>query len=246
MDKTGTLTRGKPTVESVVAVGGFEETEVISLAASLEQASEHPLGAAIVEAARSNGIPLQETSDFRSITGRGASGRVVRRHVMAGNETLFQENGVAIPELVDRAEPLSRNGETVIFIAVDGRPAGVIGVADPVKETTPEALRELEAEGIRIVMLTGDNHTTAEIVAGKLGIGEFEAQVLPENKAAIVSRLQNRGPVVAMAGDGINDAPALAQADVGIAMGTGTDVAMESGGITLVKGDLPASCARGN
>ncbi|MBA3916785.1 MAG: copper-translocating P-type ATPase, partial [Acidobacteriales bacterium] len=238
LDKTGTLTRGKPTVESVIAVGAFEEAEVVALAASLEQGSEHSLGAAIVEAAQTNALSLKHVTEIKSLTGRGVSGKVGDREVVAGNETLFQESGISIPELVDRAESLRRNGETVIFVAVDGAPAGAIGVADAVKDTTPEALRELTAEGLRIVMLTGDSYTTAQSVATKLGIREFEAQVLPESKAAIVSRMQNRGRVVAMAGDGVNDAPALAQANVGIAMGTGTDVAIETGGITLVKGDL--------
>jgi P-type Cu+ transporter len=237
-DKTGTLTEGKPTVESVVTVSGGDETDLVRLLASVEQGSEHPLGTAIVSAAKENNIPLVPASEFQSHTGLGIGGKVDGKAVSAGNEKLFQQTGVPIDELKPAAEDLRRNGQTVIFVAIDGRPAGLIGIADPVKPSTPQALRDLKAAGLRIVMLTGDSRSTAQAVAAKLGIDEFEAEILPEKKSEVVRRLQKEGRIVAMAGDGINDAPALAQADVGIAMGTGTDVAIESAGITLVKGDL--------
>jgi len=238
VDKTGTLTEGKPSVESVVPVGRMTDQELIRLVASLEQASEHPLGAAIVGAAKGNNIPLAAASEFQSRTGLGVIGKVEAKLVAAGNVKLFDTLSISMASLARSADDLRRNGETVVFVAVDGRPAGLIGVADAVKDSTPAALRDLRAAGLRIVMLTGDNKAAAEILARKLDIQEFKADVLPEKKAEIVKRLQGEGRKVAMAGDGINDAPALAQADVGIAMGTGTDVAMESGGITLVKGDL--------
>jgi len=238
VDKTGTLTEGKPSVDSVLPVSGITDRELVRLVASLEQASEHPLGAAIVAAAKANNIPIAAASDFQSRTGLGVTGRVDGKAVAAGNAKLFEVLGIPVAALARSADDLRRNGATTIFVTVDGRPAGVIGVADSVKETTPAALRDLRAAGLRIVMLTGDNKAAAEILARKLNIQEFRAEVLPEKKAEIVKRLQSEGRKVAMAGDGINDAPALAQADVGIAMGTGTDVAMESGGITLVKGDL--------
>ncbi|HYA25073.1 MAG TPA: heavy metal translocating P-type ATPase [Terriglobales bacterium] len=238
VDKTGTLTEGKPSVESVVPISGFSDVELIRLVASLEQGSEHPLGAAVVAAAKANGIPLVNVTDFQSRTGLGVSGRVDGKSLAAGNEKFFEALGLSSSAFARRADDLRRNGEMSILVAIDGKPAGLIGVADPVKESTPGALGDLRASGLRIVMLTGDSRSTAEIVARKLGIEEFKAEVLPEKKAEIVKRLQAEGREVAMAGDGINDAPALAQADVGIAMGTGTDVAMESGGITLVKGDL--------
>ena len=238
VDKTGTLTEGKPSLESVVAAPGQDESELVRLVASLEQGSEHPLGAAIVAAAKANGLTLANAQNFQSVTGRGVIGKVDGKAVIAGNEQFFQQLGLQLGSLSQQAQQLRREGQTVIFAAVDGRPAGVLGIADPIKPTTPQAIRELKAEGLRIVMLTGDSRATAEAVARKLGIDEFEAEVLPEKKSQVVERLQKEGRTVAMAGDGINDAPALALAAVGIAMGTGTDVVMESGGVTLVKGDL--------
>jgi Cu+-exporting ATPase len=211
----------------------------LRLVASLERASEHPLAAAIVRGAEERNLALVNVEAFSSITGKGVFGRVEGREVAAGNDSLFEELGIAIPsDLRDRADELRREGETAIFVAIDGRPAGLLGVADPIKLSTPEAIRALHEEGVRIVMLTGDSRATAEAVARKLGIDDFEAEVLPDHKSVVVKRLQAQGHMVAMAGDGINDAPALAQANVGIAMGTGTDVAMEAGGITLIKGDL--------
>jgi Cu+-exporting ATPase len=238
IDKTGTLTDGKPRVASVITAAGRDENELLRLMASLEQGSEHPLGAAVVEAARSRGLVLGNESEFQSHTGRGVSGRVDHRNILIGNQRLFEENGIFASALVQKAEELRRGGQTVILIAVDGQAAGLIGIADSIKASAAQALSQLKREGLRVVMLTGDSRTTAEAVAKTLGIDEFEAEVLPGKKSEVVKRLQKEGRTVAMAGDGINDAPALAQADVGIAMGTGTDVAMESGGITLVKGDL--------
>jgi P-type Cu+ transporter len=238
IDKTGTLTEGKPTVESVVAAPGFSDVEVMRLVASLEQGSEHPLGAAVVSAAKTNGIKLATVSEFRSQTGLGVGGKVEGKIVAAGNEEFLAGLSVPTESLVREAEKMQAEGRTVIFAAVDGRAAGAIGIADPVKESTLPALRDLRAAGFRIVMLTGDSRGVAEAVARRLGIKEYEAEILPQQKSEIVKRLQKEGRKVAMAGDGINDAPALAQADVGIAMGTGTDVAMESAGVTLVKGDL--------
>jgi len=237
-DKTGTLTEGKPSVESVTAVSSGEETELVRLVASLEQGSEHPLGSAIVAAARQNNLALASASKFQSHTGLGISGEVDGKVVMAGNERLFEQLRLPMDELKHQAEDLRRRGQTVIFVTIDGRPAGLIGIADPIKPSTAQALRDLQAAGLRIVMLTGDSRSTAQAVANQLGIDNFEAEILPDKKSEAVRRLQEEGRVVAMAGDGINDAPALAQADVGIAMGTGTDVAMESSGVTLVKGDL--------
>jgi Cu+-exporting ATPase len=237
VDKTGTLTEGKPQVVSVVSLGG-DESEMIRLMASLEQGSEHPLGAAVVRAAKDRGLTLAATHDFQSLTGRGIRGNVENKLVAVGNEKLLRELGVSTATLLTPAEELRLKGQTVIFAAVDGRPAGLVGIADPVKPSTPQALRDLRAEGIRIMMLTGDSRATAEVVARNLGIDDFKAEVPPDRKSEVVRGLQTAGHIVAMAGDGINDAPALAQADVGIAMGTGTDVAMESGGVTLVKGDL--------
>jgi P-type Cu+ transporter len=238
VDKTGTLTEGKPRVVSVVTVPAEDENELVRLVACVEQGSEHPLGAAVVSAARDRGLALETARDFQSRTGRGVSGQVDTRQVLIGNSRLLQESGVASGELTPKAEEMGRQGQTVIFVAVDGQPAGLIGIADPIKPSTAQALQDLKAEGVRLVMLTGDSRATAEAVARDLGIEEFEAEVLPEKKSEVVERLQKEGRVVAMAGDGINDAPALARADVGIAMGTGADVAMESGGVTLVKGDL--------
>jgi P-type Cu+ transporter len=237
-DKTGTLTEGKPSVESVVTVSGGNDTELVRLAASLEQGSEHSLGSAIVAAAKGNKIPLADASDFQSQTGLGMSGKVDGKTVSVGNEKFFQQQGMSIDALKKSAEDLRSNGQTVIFVAVNNQTAGLIGVADPIKPSTPQALRDLKAAGLRIVMLTGDSRGTAQAVAAQLGIDDFEAEILPDKKSEIVRRLQKEGRIVAMAGDGINDAPALAQADVGIAMGTGTDVAIESAGVTLVKGDL--------
>ncbi len=238
MDKTGTLTEGKPRLMSVLALTGFAENDVLRLAASLERASEHPLAAAIVAGAHERKLELSVVSDFRSITGKGVAGTVEGRRVTLGNLKLFEELGINAGVLPVRADELRADGQTVMLLALDNQPAGLIGVADPVKATTPDAIRALHQMGIRVIMLTGDNRTTAEAVARKLGIDRVEAEVLPDQKAAIVKKLQEQGRFVAMAGDGINDAPALAQAQVGIAMGTGTDVAMESAGVTLVKGDL--------
>ena len=238
VDKTGTLTEGKPRLASVVALPGQEETALVRLAASLERASEHPLAAAIMAGADERGIPLTEVQDFRSVTGKGVVGTVDGHTVALGNRALLADVQVEAGELAERAEELRREGQTVMFVAVDGRPAGLLGVADPIKASTPEAIEMLRADGIRVVMLTGDSRTTAEAVARTLGIDAVEAEVLPDQKGDVVKRLQAAGHVVAMAGDGMNDAPALAQAQVGIAMGTGTDVAMESAGVTLVKGDL--------
>jgi Cu+-exporting ATPase len=234
VDKTGTLTEGKPSVTSVVSVG-LEKKELLRIAASLERASEHPLAAAILTDAEEKGITPADVSEFQSHPGQGAEGVVEGHHVAAGNLQFVQQLQVLIPDVPDR---YLGAGETEIYVVVDQRFAGWIVVADAIKESSLLAIRELKTQGIRVVMLTGDNRTTAENVAGKLGIQEFEAEVLPAQKSEVVRRLQEQGRVVAMAGDGINDAPALAQADVGIAMGTGTDIAMESGGITLVKGDL--------
>jgi Cu+-exporting ATPase len=238
IDKTGTLTEGKPAVVKIICAPGFDETTVLRLAASLEQSSEHPLGAAIVSLAQERGLKLLPARDFRYTAGSGVSGSVDGRSVVAGNQELLQKAGILGGELAEEAQKLQADGQTVIFLAVDSRPAALFGIADPIKPSTAEAIRDLRAHGLRIVMLTGDNRTTAEAVAKKLGIDELEAGVLPERKAAVVRKLQGEGRVVAMAGDGVNDAPALAQAHVGIAMGTGTDVAMEAGGITLIKGDL--------
>ena len=238
VDKTGTLTEGKPKLTSVIPLAGFEEGVVLWLGASLERASEHPLAAAIVNGAQEKGITLTAVSEFRSITGKGVTGSVEGRVIALGNLKLFEELQIAAGDLPARAETLRGDGQTVMLLAIDGKPAGLIGVADPVKESTAEAIRALHEEGVQVIMLTGDNLITAQAVAKKLGIDRIEAEVLPEQKSAIVKQLQAEGRIVAMAGDGINDAPALAQAQVGIAMGTGTDVAMESAGITLIKGDL--------
>jgi P-type Cu+ transporter len=244
VDKTGTLTEGKPRVTAVVAVAGFDESTVLSFGASLEKSSEHPLASAVLGAAAERTLALREITNFASLTGKGVTGTAEGRRVAVGNAVLLKDRGVASADLEVRADALRKEGATALFVAIDDRPAGIIAVADPIKATTMAALDALRKEGIRIVMLTGDNRTTALAVAGKLGISEVEADVLPEQKSAIVRRLKSEGRVVAMAGDGINDAPALAEADVGIAMGTGTDVAMQSAGLTLVKGDL-AGIARG-
>ena len=241
VDKTGTLTEGKPSLTDVVTTAGVDENEMLRLAAAVERASEHPLAAAIVRGAEARGIAMNAgAADFASVTGKGATGRVEGRAVAIGNAALMQDAGVDMGDLAARAEKLREQGRTVMFIAVDGRPAGLLGVSDPIKPTTKDAIRSLRDDGIRVVMVTGDNATTARAVAQELGIEDVVAGVLPDRKVEEVKRRQEEGRVVAMAGDGINDAPALARADVGIAMGTGTDVAMESAGVTLVKGDLRA------
>lgn len=238
VDKTGTLTEGKPSLVSVVAMTGHDEDTVLRLAASLERSSEHPLAMAIVQGARDRDIPLLDVADFNSITGKGVSGRVEGRQVAIGNRKLLEDKGVNVDGLTDKAEELRRDGQTAMFVIIDNKSAGILGVADPIKSSTSDAINTLHDEDVEIVMLTGDSKTTAQAVAGKLNIDQVIAEVLPEQKVEVIKRLQSEGRKVAMAGDGINDAPALAQAHVGIAMGTGTDVAMESAGVTLVKGDL--------
>ena len=238
VDKTGTLTEGKPRLTSVLPLNGTSEAELLRLAASIERGSEHPLAAAIVAGARQRNVELAEAVEFQSITGKGVVGKIDGRVVALGNSKLLDQLNIDASSLAERAESLRKEGETVMFVCIDGRLAGLLGVADPIKQSTAEAIRALHKDGIRIVMITGDNRTTAEAVARKLGIDEVEADVLPEQKGEVVKRLQAQGHLVAMAGDGVNDAPALAQAQVGIAMGTGTDVAIESAGVTLVKGDL--------
>ncbi|HWF03045.1 MAG TPA: heavy metal translocating P-type ATPase [Candidatus Angelobacter sp.] len=240
LDKTGTLTEGKPRLTQVIATGEIAENDLLLLVASLERSSEHPLASAIVKAAASRGLKLSEASNFNSITSRGVIGQVNNREVVVGNSALLASRQIRAENLVSKGEELSRQGQTVMLVAIDSKPAGLIAVADPVKSSAAAAIQKLKKAGLRLVMLTGDNRATAAAIAQQLGISEFEAEVLPENKLAIVKKLQREGHVVAMAGDGVNDAPALAQADVGIAMGTGTDVAMESGDITLIKGDLQA------
>lgn len=238
VDKTGTLTEGKPKLVAVQAEEGFEQDELLRLAASLERASEHPLAEAIVRGAESKGIKLAKTDNSQSVTGKGVTGEVDGHRVAAGNVKLLESLGINTGDLSQQADKLRAEGQTVMLIAINGSAAGLIGVADPIKESTAEAIRDLHAEGIKIVMITGDNQITANAVAGKLDIDQVHAGVLPEQKAELIKQLQAKGHIVAMAGDGINDAPALAQAHVGIAMGTGTDVAIESAGVTLVKGDL--------
>lgn len=238
IDKTGTLTEGKPKLVTVEPAAGFNETELLRLAAGLERGSEHPLAAAIVASAAERRVEITKAESFESITGKGVKGRIDGRAVGLGNQALLEELGIDPGPLVTEAEQFRADGQTVMFVTVDGKVAGLIGVADPIKESTPEAIQQLHENRIRIVMLTGDSRTTAQAVAKKLNIDEVVAEVLPNQKAEIVKRFQNEGRKVAMAGDGINDAPALAQAEVGIAMGTGTDVAMQSAGVTLVKGDL--------
>ena len=245
VDKTGTLTEGRPSVVGVVAVPPHDEDELLALAATLERGSEHPLAGAIVRAAEQRRLALADATDFRAITGKGVTGRsagplsgVQGRAVALGNAALLKELGIEVGELAARAEAMRNEGQTVVFLAVDGRAAGILGVADPIKASTPEAIDMLRHEGVRVVLVTGDSRATAEAVAATLGIGEVHAEVRPEEKGQIVRQIQSQGRRVAMAGDGVNDAPALAAADVGIAMGAGTDVAMESAGVTLVKGDL--------
>ncbi|WP_287787202.1 heavy metal translocating P-type ATPase, partial [Acidiphilium sp.] len=238
VDKTGTLTEGKPRVVAIEPLDGLAADVALAMAAALERSSEHPLAAAIVAAARERGLQLPEVSDFASITGQGVTGTVDGRALALGNARLMAERRIALGVLAERAEVLRADGATALFLAVAEKAGAVVAVADPVKHSTPDALAALRADGIRIVMLTGDNRTTAEAVARRLGITEVEADVLPEDKLRIVRRLREQGRVVAMAGDGVNDSPALAEADVGIAMGTGTEVAIQSAGATLVKGDL--------
>jgi Cu+-exporting ATPase len=238
VDKTGTLTEGKPKVTAVVPAAGLSENELLPLAASLERSSEHPLAAAIVTAAKDRGASTQEPTDFASVTGKGVTGKIGGRSVALGNAKLMADLGISFRDLNQKADALRGDGATALFLAIDGKPGGVIAIADPIKATTQAALDTLRSYGMRIVMLTGDNKTTAEAVARKLGIKEVEADVLPQDKNRIVKKLTAEGRIVAMAGDGVNDAPALAEASVGIAMGTGTEVAIQSAGITLVKGDL--------
>ncbi|MDQ2774277.1 MAG: cadmium-translocating P-type ATPase [Acidobacteriota bacterium] len=238
IDKTGTLTEGKPRLTTILPLGGMSESELLRITASLEQASEHPLAAAIVDGAREKSLSLVSPGDFQSFTGRGATGAIEGREVAVGNSKLLEEKSISIDALVRPAADLRAKGQTVMFVAVDGRAAGLIGVADPIKASSKEAIRQLHAEKLQIVMLTGDNRETARAVAQESSIDQIEADVLPDQKADAVRKLQAQGHIVAMAGDGVNDAPALAQSQVGIAMGTGTDVAMESAGVTLVKGDL--------
>ena len=238
VDKTGTLTEGRPKVVAIRVAGGFAENDVLRLAASLERGSQHPLGVAVVQAAGERGLELAQTRDFNAPVGKGVTGSVDGKALVIGNRRIIVEAGVDPAALDGEAESLRQDGATVIFVAVDGRLAGVIAIADPIKASTPVAIAALKGAGIRVVMLTGDNTTTARAVARKLGIDEVEAEVLPQDKSKVVERLRRQGRVVAMAGDGVNDAPALAAADIGVAMGTGTDVAMQSAGVTLVKGDL--------
>lgn len=238
VDKTGTLTVGKPKLINIIPANGFDEKSVLHFGASIERGSEHPLASAIVKGAEERGISLTHVDGFESVTGKGVMGKIEGHKIALGSLKLLEDIGIDPGELSQKAETMRIGGQTVMFVAVDGKAAGLLGVADPIKETTPEAIEALHNEGIRIVMLTGDNRTTAEAVAKKLKLDDVIAEVLPDQKSEVVKRLQNEGRVVSMAGDGINDAPALAQAHVGIAMGTGTDVAMESAGVTLVKGDL--------
>jgi P-type Cu+ transporter len=240
VDKTGTLTEGKPKLESVVINGAMDEATLLRLASSLEKSSEHPLASAIVAGARDRGVEVADAARFESITGKGVKGEVDGHRVAVGNRSLLEDFKMDAGELASQAETLRANGQTIMFVVVDEMPVGLIGVADPIKETTPDAVKQLHAEGIRIVMVTGDSRTTAEAVARKLGIDEVVAEVLPDQKVDVVKKFQAAGRTVAMAGDGINDAPALALARVGIAMGTGTDVAMKSADVTLIKGDLRA------
>jgi Cu+-exporting ATPase len=237
IDKTGTLTEGEPTLSSVIPQPGIDESNLLQLVASVERSSEHPLAAAIVKGAEAKNITLVDVTGFDSVTGKGVTGTVSGRQIAVGNAELFGGLSIDLTPLLDLAEDLRKQGQTVMLVALDGKAAGIVGVADPIKESTPDAIRELRSAGLKVIMVTGDNATTAKAVADKLGI-EFKADVLPQTKAEVVKEYQRKGAVVAMAGDGVNDAPALAQADIGFAMGTGTDVAMEAGSITLLKGDL--------
>jgi Cu+-exporting ATPase len=237
IDKTGTLTEGKPTLSSVIPQPGIDESNLLQLVASLERSSEHPLAAAIVKQAEAKDLALADVAGFNSVTGKGVTGTVSGKQIAVGNAALLSGLSIDPAPLLDRAEELRKQGQTVMLVSLDGKAAGIVGVADPIKESTLDAIRELRSAGMKVIMVTGDNATTAKAVADKLGI-EFKAEVLPQGKAEVVKEYQRNGAVIAMAGDGVNDAPALAQADIGIAMGTGTDVAMEAGGITLLKGDL--------
>jgi Cu+-exporting ATPase len=239
IDKTGTLTEGKPKLASVIPLPGIGESELLQLVASLERSSEHPLADAIVRGAETAKLSLAAVDKFDSSTGKGVKGTVSGKQVAVGNDELFRELSIDPSPLIERAERFRKEGHTVMLVAVDGRAGGLVTVSDPIKESTPEAIRELKAAGLKIIMVTGDNAITAQAVAHKLDI-DVEADVLPDKKAEVVKSHQQQGAIVAMAGDGVNDAPALAQANIGIAMGTGTDVAMEAGGITLLKGDLRA------
>jgi heavy metal translocating P-type ATPase len=238
IDKTGTLTQGKPQVVQVIPAGGFEEGQVLQLAASLERGSEHPLAAAIVAAANARKLDLSQVRGFDAPAGKGVIGMIGGERIVLGNARFLSELGIDTSALAEAAERARQDGATAIFLAANGKAAGTIAIADPIKETTPAALKTLHAAGLRVVMLTGDNRTTAQAVAKRLGISEIEAEVLPDRKAEVIAKLRGEGRIVAMTGDGVNDAPALAAADVGIAMGTGSDVAIESAGITLIKGDL--------
>jgi Cu+-exporting ATPase len=238
VDKTGTLTEGKPKLVSIIASEGREENDIIRLAASLERFSEHPLARAVVNGAQERGIALSDTVQFASVSGKGVTGVIEGRKIALGNVTLMEEIGVKTAGLSEAADGLRREGESVMFLSIDNALAGILGVADPIKTTTAQAIRDLHEEGIEVLMLSGDSRITAEAVGAALGIDRVEAEVLPQQKAETIKRLQSEGHIVAMAGDGINDAPALAQAHVGIAMGSGTDVAMESAGVTLIQGDL--------
>jgi P-type Cu+ transporter len=238
IDKTGTLTEGTPSVVAIRTAPGFGEADLLRLAASLEVSSQHPLGAAIVAAARERKLTLSSVASFDAPAGKGITGRVDDRKLVIGNAGIMSDAGIDLGALAGQAEQLRNEGATAIFVSIDGKAAGAMAVAGPIKTTTPAAVAALQAAGVRVVMLTGDNATTAKAVADKLGITEVEADVMPDKKAAVVQRLKAEGRIVAMAGDGVNDAPALAAADIGIAMGTGTDVAMQSAGVTLIKGDL--------
>ena len=238
VDKTGTLTEGKPSVVAIRVSPGIAEAELLRLTASLERSSEHPLADAIVRSANERGFALAKVENFDQPVGKGVTGSVDGRKLVAGNRTIMTDAGIDTSSLDQAADDLRREGATAIFVAIDGKPAGILAIADPIKATTPAAIAALKAAGVHIVMLTGVNATTAKAVAQKLGITDIEADVLPQDKSKIVERFRQQGRIVAMAGDGVNDAPALAAADVGIAMGTGTDVAMESAGVTLLKGDL--------
>jgi Cu+-exporting ATPase len=238
VDKTGTLTEGKPKLVSIVAAPGCDENELLRLAAGVERASEHPLADAIVRAAKERNLDLSKVEEFASPTGKGATGKVDGKTVLLGNSKFLTSAGIETRSFNDQAERLRHDGATVIYVAIDGKLAGLFAIADPIKASTPAALKALAAEGIKVIMLSGDNRTTANAVARKLGITDVEAEVLPDQKSAVIGKLQKAGRIVAMAGDGVNDAPALAAADVGIAMGTGTDIAIESADITLLRGDL--------
>jgi Cu+-exporting ATPase len=238
VDKTGTLTEGKPAVAAILAAPGFEDTDVLRMAAGIEQGSEHPLAGAIVRAAVERDLSAAGVQAFQSSTGKGVTGEIDGRRIALGNIGLFEELAIDVGGLRDQADSMRASGETVVFLSVDGKPAGLIGVADPIKQSSVDAIRSLHDEGFRIAMVTGDNAAAAKAVSERLGLDDVRAEVLPRDKGEIVKQFQREGHVVAMAGDGINDAPALAQANVGIAMGTGTDIAMQSAGITLVKGDL--------